>query len=295
MSESVVKNVIKYVKTHFEPFTSEELAVAIGVSVENAERAIGYLAYLGIVEIDERDGRIFSSYESDFIVKFGTLVKYIGDEECVVIPEGVNAVGLSVYKPSDLEYGVPSIWNWALTSPKEIVIPSTVTTVAEDAFSDLPSNVTVVYPDKVNCGVAFKNFCKELCSDKYVSFFSDKSAEYMIKEGDCQPYYIGTAKEFCDFFTEKYKELYLTLGLEGSPVKDELDRAYGEYDYILQGDDLPGKETIEELTAVEVVALLSVIFDMEQFNTGYIEHIGKSGFVSCPLTRLKNALSEESK
>ena len=42
MSESVVKNVIKYVKTHFEPFTSEELAVAIGMSVENAERAIGY-------------------------------------------------------------------------------------------------------------------------------------------------------------------------------------------------------------------------------------------------------------
>ena len=117
----------------------------------------------------------------------------------------------------------------------------------------------------------------------------------MIEDGNCQPYYIGIAKEFCDFFSEKYNELYLTLGLEGSPVKDELDRAYGEYDYILQGDDLPGKETIEELTVVEVVALLSVIFDMEQFNSGYIEHIGKSGFISCLLTRLKNTLSEERK
>ena len=117
----------------------------------------------------------------------------------------------------------------------------------------------------------------------------------MIKDENCQPYYIGTAKEFCDYFAEKYNELYLTLGLEGYPMKDEFDRAYGEYDYILQGDDLPGKETIEELTAVEVVSLLSVLFDMEQFNTGYIEHIGKSGFISCLLTRLKNALSEESK
>ena len=144
-------------------------------------------------------------------------------------------------------------------------------------------------------GENFTNFSKELCSDKYVSFFSDKSAEYMIKEGDCQPYYIGTAKEFCDFFTEKYNDLYFILGLEGDVLKDELDRAYGEYDYILQGDDLPGKETIEELTAVEVISLLSLIFDMEQFNTGYIEHIGKSGFISCLLTRLKNTLSEESK
>ena len=292
MSELVVKNVIKYVKTHFEPFTSEELAVAIGVSVENAERAIGYLAYLGIVEIDERDGQIFSAYESDFIVKFGALVKYIGDEERVVIPEGVSAVGLSVYKPSDLEYGVPGVWNWALTSPKEIVIPSTVTTVAEDAFSDLPSDVKVVYPDRVNCGEAFKKFCTELCSDKYLSHFSDKSADYMIKGGDCQPYYIGTAKEFCDYFAEKYNELYFTLGLEGSPVKDELDRAYGEYDYILQGDDLPGKETIDELNAVEAVAILAIIFDMEQFNTGYIEHVGKCGFISALLGRLNNTLEE---
>lgn len=289
MSETVVKNVIKYVKTHFEPFTSEELATVIGVSAEDAKEAIGKLAYLGIVEIDERDGRVFSAYESDFIVKGGALVKYIGNEERVVIPEWIEAIGVNRNIATDVEYGVPGVWNWAESVPQEIVIPSTAVKIAEDAFLDLTNDVVITYAN------AFSDFCKELCSDKYVSFFSDKSAEYMIKDENCQPYYIGTVKEFCDFFSEKYNELYFTLGLEGSPVKDELDRAYGEYDYILQGDDLPGKETIDELSAVEVVALLSVVFDMEQFNTGYIEHIGKCGFISALLGRLKNTLLEERK
>lgn len=287
MSETVVKNVIKYVKTHFEPFTSEELATVIGVSAEDAKEAIGKLAYLGIVEIDERDGRIFSNYESDFIVKGGALVKYIGNEERVVIPEWIEAIGVNRNIASDVEYGVPGVWNWAESVPQEIVIPSTAVKIAEDAFLDLTNDVVITYAN------SFSDFCKELCSDKYLSHFSDRSADYMIKDGNCQPYYIGTAKEFCDFFPEKYNELYLTLGLEGSPVKDELDRAYGEYDYILQGNDLPGKETIDELSAVEVVALLSVVFDMEQFNSGYIEHIGKCGFISALLERLKNTLLEE--
>ena len=143
------------------------------------------------------------------------------------------------------------------------------------------------------CGKDFVIFCKELCSDKYWSFFSDENANYMCSDGESQPYYIGTVKEFCDFFTEKYNDLYFTLGLDGDALKDELDRAYVEYDYILQGDDLPGKETIDELSAVEVVALLSVVFDMEQFNLGYIEHIGKCGFISALLGRLKNTLLEE--
>ncbi len=282
MDNAVVKRTIKYVKENFEPFTSEELAVAIAASVEDAERAIGQLAYLGIVEIDERDGRIFSNYESDFIVKGGALVKYIGSEERVVIPEGIEEIGVNRNIASDIEYGVPGVWNWAYVTPREIVIPSTVKSVIENAFSDLPNDVMITYAD------AFVDFCKELYSDKYLSFFSDESAEYMRSDG----YYIGTARAFCDFFSEKYNELYLALGLEGSPRKEELDIAYGEYDYILQGDDLPSKEAIDELTAVEAVAILAIIFDMEQFNTGYVEHIGKCGFISALLGRLKNALEE---
>lgn len=289
MSETVVKNVIKYVKTHFEPFTSEELATVIGVSVEDAKEAIGKLAYLGIVEIDERDGRVFSAYESDFIVKGGALVKYIGNEERVVIPEWIEAIGVNRNIASDVEYGVPGVWNWAERVPREIVIPSIAVKIAENAFSDLPNDIVITYTD------AFSDFCKELCSDKYLSFFSNEYVYYMIQEGDCQPYYIGTAKEFCDYFAEKYNELYFTLGLEGSPVKDELDRAYGEYDYILQGVDLPSEETIDEMTAVEIVAVLSILFDMEQLNTGYFVFFGKIGLVHELLSRLKNALAEESK
>ena len=286
MSESVVKNVIKYVKTHFEPFTSEELAKVIGVSAEVAEKAIGKLAYLGIVEIDERDGRIFSNYESDFIVKGGALIKYIGNEERVVIPEWIEAIGINRNIASDIKYGVPGVWNWAERVPREIVIPSTAVKIAEDAFSDLPNDVVITYAN------AFSDFCKELCSDKYLSHFADKNAEYMCTNSITQPYYIGTAKEFCDFFSDKYNDIYFTAGFNEAPLKEELDRAYGEYDYILQGDDLPGNETIDELTAVEIVAVLSILFDMEQLNTGYIAWCGKCGFISALLGRLKNTLEE---
>ena len=286
MDNAVVKNVIKYVKTHFEPLTSEELAKAIGVGAEDAKEAIGKLAYLGIVEVDERDGRIFSNYESDFIVKDGALIKYIGNDERVVIPEWIEAIGANRNIASDVKYGVPGVWNWAESVPREILIPSTVVEIAKDAFSDLPSDVVIIRAD------AFTSFCKELCGEEYLSFFADKDSEYMVSDGKSQPYYIGIAKEFCDFFSDKYNDIYFTAGFNEDPLKEELDRAYGEYDYILQGDDLPGKETIDELSAVEVVALLSVVFDMEQFNTGYIEHIGKCGFISALLGRLKNTLEE---
>jgi hypothetical protein len=289
MDNAVVKNVIKYVKTHFEPLTSEELAKAIGVGAEDAKEAIGKLAYLGIVEVDERDGRVFSAYESDFIVKGGSLVKYIGNEERVVIPEWIETIGANRNIASDVEYGVPGVWNWAESVPQEIVIPSTSVKIAEDAFLDLPNDVVITYTN------AFSDFCKELCSDKYLLHFSDNSAEYMCSDGITQPYYVGTAKAFCDFFSEKYNELYFILGFESSPVKDELDRAYGEYDYILQGDDLPGKEAIDKMTVVEIVAVISILFDMEQLNTGYIAWCGRCGFISALLGRLKNTLSEEYK
>ena len=286
MDNTVVKSTIKYVKEHSLPFTSEELAVAIGVSAADAESAIARLAYLGIVEIDERDGRIFSNYESDFIIKFGALVKYIGDEDTVIIPEEVEEIGLPAYKPSDIEYGVPSVWNWASVTPREIVIPSTVKSVVENAFSDLPSEVVIIRAD------AFTSFCKEMCGEEYLSFFADKDSEYLVSDGKSQPCYIGIAKEFCDLFSDKYNDIYFTAGFNEDPLKEELDSAYGEYDFILQGDDLPAKETIDELTAVEIVAVLSILFDMEQLNTGYIAWCGRCGFITSLLTRLKNALEE---
>ena len=136
-------------------------------------------------------------------------------------------------------------------------------------------------------GEDFTIFCKGLCKDKYLAFFADKDAEYMSSNGKTQPYYIGTAKAFCDFFSDKYNDIYFTAGFHEAPLKEELDRAYSEYDYILQGDDLPAAETIDELTAVEIVAVLSILFDMEQLNTGYIEWCGKLGFVYKLLSQLK--------
>ena len=142
-------------------------------------------------------------------------------------------------------------------------------------------------------GEDFIIFCKELCGEESLSFFADKDSEYMVSDGKSQPYYIGIAKEFCDFFSDKYNDIYFTAGFNDDPLKEELDRAYGEYDYILQGDDLPGKETIDKMTAVEIVAVLSILFDMEQLNTGYIAWCGKCGFIASLLTRLKNVLEKE--
>ena len=75
MDNAVVKSTIKYVKENYLPFTSEELAKVIGVSAEDAERAVGKLAYLGIVEIDDRDGRIFPNGGEPEVVPGGLLNK----------------------------------------------------------------------------------------------------------------------------------------------------------------------------------------------------------------------------
>ena len=141
-------------------------------------------------------------------------------------------------------------------------------------------------------GEKFFAFLQELCSEKYIAFFSDASAEYMRPDGKTQPCYVGAAKEFCDLFSEAYNEIYFTAGFENAPLKDELDTAYGEHDYILQGDDMLGAEAINGLSIVEVVAVLSVIFDMEQFNCGYIAACGKNGVISNLLGRIKTLLSE---
>ena len=45
----------------------------------------------------------------------------------------------------------------------------------------------------------------------------------------------------------------------------------------------------------ETLSLLAVAIDTEQFNTGYIERLGRSGFIASLLARLKNAISEDGK
>ena len=141
-------------------------------------------------------------------------------------------------------------------------------------------------------GEEFIAFCKKLCENKYLAFFADKDAEYMCFDGKIQPYYVGTAKNFLDFFCEKYYMLYYIFALSDSPVKEEVDKAYEKNCYILQGDALPNKGTIDELTLIDVVVILALLSDMEQLNTGYIEWCGRCGLITNLLARLKNILEE---
>lgn len=141
-------------------------------------------------------------------------------------------------------------------------------------------------------GEEFIAFCKKLCENKYLAFFADKDAEYMCFDGKIQPYYVGTAKNFLDFFCEKYSLLYYTFALSDAPVKEELSRAHEKNYYIWQDNVLPNKETIDELTLIDVIAILEIISEIELFNTGYIEWCGRWGFIENLLARLKNILEE---
>jgi len=291
--DAIIKGVIKYVKTHLEPFRADSLAEKMGASVELVERAVAQLAYLGIVEIDERDGRIYSLYETDFIVKSGTLVKYIGCDEHVKIPEGVRAVGLFSYKPSDIEYGVPNIWSWAGTAPKIVEIPSTVEMIAKDAFLGFSGGISVVCNAQTRSRVAFTKFCTELCSDKYLGLFSDKGAELTVRAEDGEHIYVGAAKEFCDYFCDGFDALYSAIDLNNHALQDEINEVCGKFDYVLRDDGILEDEDVSGFSSAQIVGVIRAAFHISEFDTGFIQHLASLGYMAKLLTRLKFALSEE--
>ena len=71
----------------------------------------------------------------DFIIEDGVLVRYVGEESDVVIPEGVTAIGDGVFE--------------RCRTLRSVTIPDSVTSIGEGAFSCCESLTSIVIPDSV--------------------------------------------------------------------------------------------------------------------------------------------------
>lgn len=95
---------------------------------------------------------------TDFKIKRGVLIKYLGNSEDVVIPEGVTEIGNKAFhscfylESIEIPNGVTTIGNEAFTlcnSLRFIHIPNSVTSIGDGAFSWCESLQSVKIPDSV--------------------------------------------------------------------------------------------------------------------------------------------------
>ena len=95
---------------------------------------------------------------TDFKIKKGILIKYLGNSEDVVIPEGVTEIGNKAFSSCfslesiEIPNGVTTIGNEAFTfcnSLRFIHIPNSVTSIGDGAFSWCESLQSVKIPDSV--------------------------------------------------------------------------------------------------------------------------------------------------
>lgn len=95
---------------------------------------------------------------TDFKIKKGVLIKYLGNSEDVVIPEGVTEIGNKAFhscfylESIEIPNGVTTIGNEAFTlcdSLRFIHIPNSVTSIGDGAFSWCKSLQSVKIPDSV--------------------------------------------------------------------------------------------------------------------------------------------------
>ena len=95
---------------------------------------------------------------TDFKIKKGVLIKYLGNSEDVVIPEGVTEIGNKAFSSCfslesiEIPNGVTTIGNEAFTfcnSLRFIHIPNSVTSIGDGAFSWCESLQSVKIPDSV--------------------------------------------------------------------------------------------------------------------------------------------------
>ena len=126
--------------------------------------------------IDDKKGKTpEETYEElGFIVENGVLVKYIGRDKNVTVPNGINKIGESVFygcidlTSIEIPNSVTTIGNNAFricTNLTSIEIPSGVTTIGDYAFYTCTKLTSVEIPNSVTTigGSAFRN-CTNLTS-----------------------------------------------------------------------------------------------------------------------------------
>lgn len=114
--------------------------------------------------------------EDDCVIEDGTLTDYFGDEKDIILPDGITAVGDSVFLTSDITSvvipeGVETIESDAFFSCqvlKEVVLPSTLKKIGEGAFQ----------LDKILPCVVIPDGCEEIGPN--VFFFCDKLLDIYV-------------------------------------------------------------------------------------------------------------------
>ena len=88
--------------------------------------------------------------KKDFVIVDGILVEYLGDEENVIIPDGITVIGKNVFENKNVKF---------------VTIPDSVTAIEESAFYECKHLVQVQIPDSVTAiGDSAFACCKSLRS-----------------------------------------------------------------------------------------------------------------------------------
>ena len=126
------------------------------------------------VHIDNTDFKRKVSALTNFKIEDGVLVRYVGDESDVIIPEGITAIGDGAFRlcrslrSVTIPDSVTSIGDKAFSECgmlTSIVIPEGVTAIGDEAFYFCSSLTSIVIPEGVaNIGMSAFEHCESLTS-----------------------------------------------------------------------------------------------------------------------------------
>lgn len=131
--------------------------------------AIGFL--LTLIILISMMTPVFAE-NSDFVINFGILTRYLGDGGAVIIPDGVTSIRKDVFRGNTkitsvtIPSGVKEIDSYTFyecTNLKNVSMPEGLEKIGNDAFEQCSSLVSIVIPDSVTeiQGAAFRD-CESL-------------------------------------------------------------------------------------------------------------------------------------
>lgn len=155
----------------------EEMHERIGAIYHPGTRKMEYI-YSGEDYDDEGSGGRIAFHVpgeqqvGDCVIRCGVLIRYDGDDEQFVIPDGVNCIGENAFTCCDsltsviIPNGVTSIGDFAFSgcdSLTSVTIPNSVTSIGDFAFSDCGELTSIIIPGSVtHIGVSAFEDCASL-------------------------------------------------------------------------------------------------------------------------------------